>query len=111
MDLTLEAYADQLKRARQMSGLAAMLPAGASAALGGAEGTKALTAMLTQHEAIIRCVGGRGSARALRRALTASAHALLPPQSAHARGARRAAGDAEHSGDAAHRGGGGLHAA
>lgn len=31
-----------------------MLPAGASAALGGAEGTKALTAMLTQHEAIIR---------------------------------------------------------
>ncbi len=55
-NLTLDAYADQLKRARQMSGLAAMLPAGASAALGGAEGTKALTAMLTQHEAIIRRV-------------------------------------------------------
>ena len=74
LDLTLEAYADQLKRARQMSGLAAMLPAGASAALGGAEGTKALTAMLTQHEAIIRHVAPPSAcACAGARALTAAA--------------------------------------
>ena len=66
-NLTLDAYADQLKRARQMSGLAAMLPAGASAALGGAEGTKALTAMLTQHEAIIRRVACSAALACVRR--------------------------------------------
>ena len=54
-ELTLEAYADQLKRARQLSGLASLLPKGAMAAAGGSEASVADT--LKRQEDIVRCGG------------------------------------------------------
>ena len=53
-ELTLESYAEQLKRARQMSSLASLLPKGAMAAAGGSEASVAQT--LKRQEDIVRCV-------------------------------------------------------
>jgi len=49
----LDTYADQLKRARQMSGLASLLPKGALAAAGGSDSSVAAT--LKKQEDVIRC--------------------------------------------------------
>ena len=53
-ELTLESYAEQLKRARQMSSLASLLPKGAMAAAGGSDASVAQT--LKRQEDIVRCV-------------------------------------------------------
>jgi hypothetical protein len=58
-ELTLEAYAEQLKRARQLSGLASLLPKGAMAAAGGSDASVADT--LRRQEDIVRCGGAVGA--------------------------------------------------
>ena len=54
-NLTLDAYADQLKRARQMAGLASMLPKGMLGAAGAATDAS-VGATLKKQEDVIRCV-------------------------------------------------------
>ena len=56
-ELTLDAYADQLKRARQLSGLAFLLPKGATAAMGGSDAS--VSATLKRQEDIVRCAARR----------------------------------------------------
>ena len=55
--LTLESYADQLKRARQVAGLASMLPKGMLGAAGAATDAS-VGATLKKQEDVIRCAGG-----------------------------------------------------
>lgn len=52
--LTLDSYADQLKRARQMAGLASMLPKGMLGAAGAATDAS-VSATLKKQEDVIRC--------------------------------------------------------
>jgi DNA-binding transcriptional MocR family regulator len=78
-ELTLDAYADQLKRARQLSGLASLLPKGAMAAAGGSDASVAQT--LKRQEDIVRC------ARSLRRCAAARYSAAVARLQRHARSA------------------------
>jgi hypothetical protein len=52
--ITLDAYADQLKRARQLSSLGSLLPKGALAAVGGSDSSVAST--LQRNEGVIRAM-------------------------------------------------------
>ena len=85
-DLTLEAYADQLKRARQLSGLSSLLPKGAMAAAGGSDASVSDT--LKRQEDIVRCVtrpcarGGTAGARPLNAADVLRCRALTPAEAA-----------------------------